>query len=62
MLDNYYYYKDQVAELQATNNFIRSNTIRSILSKIENVKKDRNFKGLSNSGIDEIIILIEDML
>jgi hypothetical protein len=62
MPDDYYYYKDQVSELQATNNFIRSNTIRSILAKIENVKKDRDLKGLSNSGVDEIIILIEEML
>jgi hypothetical protein len=32
------------------------------LAKIENVKNDRDLKGLSNSGVDEIIILIEEML
>jgi len=62
MSDDYYYYKDQVAELQATNNFVRSNTIRSILAKIENVKNERDLKGLSNAGVDEVIILIKEML
>ena len=62
MPDDYYYYKDQVTELQATNNFIRSNTIRSLLAKVEYVKQERESKGLPNSGIDEVIVLIKDML
>lgn len=62
MPDDYYYYKDQVAELQATNNFIRSNTVRSILAKAENVRQERESKGLPNSGIDEAIVLIKEML
>jgi hypothetical protein len=62
MSENYYYYRDQVAELQATNNFIRSNTIRSLLAKIENLRQDRDSKGLSNSGINEVIILIKESL
>lgn len=62
MPDDYYYYKDQVSELQATNNFIRSNTVRSILAKVEYVRKERESKGLPNSGIDEAIVLIKEML
>ncbi len=62
MPDDYYYYKDQVAELQATNNFIRSNTVRSILAKVEYVRQERESKGLPNSGIDEAIVLIKEML
>jgi hypothetical protein len=62
MPDDYYYYRDQVAELQATNNFIRSNTVRSILAKIEYVRQERNLNGLPNAGVDEVIVLVKEML
>ncbi len=40
MSDDYYYYKDQVRELQSVNSFVRTNTLRSILNKLEWIKEN----------------------
>jgi hypothetical protein len=40
MSDDYYYYKDQVRELQAVNDFVRKNTLRSVLNKLEWFKEN----------------------
>ena len=40
MSDDYYYYKDQAKELQAVNGFVRTNTLRSILNKLEWIKEN----------------------
>jgi hypothetical protein len=61
MSDEIYYYKDQVKELQAVNSFVRSNTINSILSKLEWLKEERDSKGLSNAGLDHAIELVRCM-
>jgi hypothetical protein len=35
MTDNEYYYRDQMRELQNVNAFVRVNTLRTILNKLE---------------------------
>lgn len=40
MSDDYYYYKDQVRELQSVNDFVRNNTLSSILNKLEWIKEN----------------------
>ena len=40
MSDDYYYYKDQVRELQAVNDFVRNNTLGSVLNKLEWLKEN----------------------
>ena len=40
MSDNEYYYRDQMRDLQNVNAFIRVNTLRSVLNKLELFKKD----------------------
>ena len=40
MNDNEYYYRDQMRELQNVNSFVRSNTLRSILNKLEWMKEN----------------------
>lgn len=34
MSEDYYYYKDQVKELQTINSFVRKNTLHSVLNKL----------------------------
>ena len=40
MSDNEYYYKDQMRELQNVNAFVRSNTLHSVLNKLEWFKEN----------------------
>ena len=40
MSDDYYYYKDQMRELQNVNMFVRVNTLRSVLNKLEWIKEN----------------------
>lgn len=40
MSDNEYYYKDQMRELQNVNAFVRVNTLRSLLNKLEWIKEN----------------------
>lgn len=61
MPDDYYYYKDQVAELQAVNRFVRSNTISSIIGKLEWIKEEREKSGLPNGGIEHAIEAVKAM-
>lgn len=62
MSDDYHYYKDQVRELQNINDFVRKNTINSIISKLEWLKGQRNELGLSNAGLDHAIEAVRSML
>jgi hypothetical protein len=40
MTDNEYYYRDQMRDLQNVNAFVRVNTLRTVLNKLESFKKD----------------------
>lgn len=40
MSDNEYYYRDQMRELQNVNAFVRLNTLRSVLNKLEWFKEN----------------------
>jgi hypothetical protein len=40
MTDNEYYYRDQMRELQNVNAFVRVNTLRSVLNKLEWIKEN----------------------
>ena len=40
MTDDMYYYRDQMKELQNVNMFVRTNTLRSILNKLEWLKEN----------------------
>lgn len=40
MSDNEYYYRDQMRDLQNVNAFIRVNTLRSVLNKLELLKEN----------------------
>ena len=40
MTDNEYYYRDQMKELQNVNAFVRVNTLRTILNKLEWFKEN----------------------
>ena len=46
MSDNYYYYRDQVKELQTVNDFVRKNTLLSVQNRIEYVRDEREKLGL----------------
>lgn len=61
MSDDYYYYKDQVKELQSINSFVRSNTINSIIAKLEWIKEERDKNGLPSGGIDHAIEAVKAM-
>lgn len=61
MADDYHYYKDQVRELQNINDFVRKNTINSIISKLEWLKNERNSLGLSNAGLEHAIEVVRAM-
>lgn len=61
MSDDYYYYKDQVKELQSINSFVRSNTINSVIGKLEWIKEEREKNGLPNGGIEHAIEAVKAM-
>jgi hypothetical protein len=62
MSDDYYYYKDQVKELQTVNDFVRINTLLSVQNRIEYIKKEREKLSLPLSGIDMALEVIRTML
>jgi hypothetical protein len=62
MSDDYYYYRDQVKELQTVNDFVRRNTLLSVQNRIEYVKNEREKLGLPLSGIDMAIEVVRTML
>ena len=62
MSDNYYYYRDQVKELQTVNDFVRKNTLLSIQNRIEYVRDEREKIGLPYSGIEMAIEIVRTML
>lgn len=61
MAEDYHYYKDQVKELQNVNQFVRSNTINSIINRLEWIKEEREKKGLSNAGLEYAIEAVRAM-
>jgi hypothetical protein len=62
MSDDYYYYRDQVRELQTVNDFVRKNTLLSVKSRIEYVKNEREKLGLPFTGIEMALEVIRTML
>lgn len=62
MSDDYYYYKDQVKELQTVNDFVKRNTLLSVKNRIEYVRDEREKLGLPVSGIDMVLEVVRTML
>ena len=62
MSDDYYYYKDQVKELQTVNDFVKRNTLLSVKNRIEYVRDEREKLGLPVSGIDMALEIVRTML
>jgi hypothetical protein len=62
MSDDYYYYRDQVRELQTVNDFVRKNTLLSVQNRIEYVKNEREKLGVPVAGIEMALEVIRTML
>jgi hypothetical protein len=62
MSDDYYYYRDQVKELQTVNDFVKKNTLLSVQNRIEYVRDEREKLGLPISGIDMALEVVRAML
>ena len=62
MSDDYYYYKDQVKELQTVNSFVKRNTLLSVQNRIEYIRDEREKIGLPVSGIDMALEVVRTML
>ena len=62
MSDDYYYYKDQVKELQTVNDFVKRNTLLSVKNRIEYIRDEREKLGLPVSGIDMALEVVRTML
>jgi hypothetical protein len=62
MSDDYYYYRDQVKELQTINSFVKKNTLLSVQSRIEYIRDEREKLGLPVSGIDMALEVVRTML
>jgi hypothetical protein len=62
MSDDYYYYKDQVKELQTVNDFVKRNTLLSVQNRIEYIRDEREKIGLPVSGIDMALEVVRAML
>ena len=62
MSDYYYYYRDQVKELQTVNDFVRRNTLLSVKDRIEYVKNEREKLGVPVSGIEMALEVVRTML
>jgi hypothetical protein len=62
MSNDYYYYRDQVRELQTVNDFVRKNTLLSVQNRIEYVKNEREKIGVPVSGIEMALEVIRTML
>jgi hypothetical protein len=62
MSDDYYYYRDQVRELQTVNDFVRRNTLLSVQNRIEYVKNEREKIGVPVAGIEMALEVVRTML
>jgi hypothetical protein len=62
MSDDYYYYRDQVRELQTVNDFVRRNTLLSVQNRIEYVKNEREKLGVPVAGIEMALEVVRTML
>jgi hypothetical protein len=62
MCDDIYYYRDRVRELEATNSFVKSNTLLSIQSRLEHLRDERVNLGLRVDGIAISFGIVRTML
>jgi hypothetical protein len=62
MSDDYYYYRDQVKELQTVNSFVKRNTLLSVQNRIEYVRDERVKLGLPVGGIEMALEVVRTML
>jgi len=62
MSDDYYYYKDQVKELQTVNSFVKRNTLLSVQNRIEYVRDERVKLGLPVHGVTMALEIVRTML
>jgi hypothetical protein len=62
MSDDYYYYKDQVKELQTVNSFVKRNTLLSVQNRIEYVRDERAKLGLPVHGVTMALEIVRTML
>jgi len=62
MSDDYYYYKDQVKELQTVNSFVKRNTLLSVQNRIEYIRDEREKLGLPVHGVTMALEIVRTML
>jgi len=62
MLDEIYYYKDRVRELESINSFVKSNTLLSLQNRIEYVRDERAKLGLPVHGVNMALEIVRTML
>ena len=62
MSNDYYYYKDQVKELQTVNSFVKRNTLLSVQNRIEYVRDERAKLGLPVHGVTMALEIVRTML
>lgn len=62
MSDDYYYYRDQVKELQTVNDFVKRNTLLSVQNRIEYIRDERAKLGLPVHGVSMALEVVRTML
>lgn len=62
MSDDYYYYRDQVKELQTVNSFVKRNTLLSVQNRIEYIRDERIKLGLPVHGVTMALEVVRTML
>jgi hypothetical protein len=62
MSNDYYYYRDQVRELQNVNDFVRKNTLLSVQNRIEYVRDERVKLGLPVHGVTMALEIVRTMI
>jgi hypothetical protein len=62
MTDNVNVYKDQVKQLQVLNDFVRNNTLNTVIKRIEYLRDERTALGLPVHGVTMSLDIVKAML
>jgi hypothetical protein len=62
LMDDIYYYRDRVRELEAINSFVKRNTLLSVQNKIEYIRDERANLGLPVHGVTMALEVVRAML
>jgi hypothetical protein len=62
VMDDVYYYRDRVRELEAINSFVKRNTLLSVQNKIEYIRDERANLGLPVHGVTMALEVVRAML